>query len=64
MGAGEPQPIDVFRFERDLDSGDVSVDDEWWRTLGDTRPAAGCVESQDLRDRSVSGRDTFWLAGW
>jgi hypothetical protein len=38
---GKPEPIDSFRFEQDLDSGDVSVDDEWWRTLGGIRPAAG-----------------------
>ncbi|MBM7494950.1 hypothetical protein JOD64_006172 [Micromonospora luteifusca] len=37
---GESAPVDASRFEQDLDAGDLSIDDEWWRTLGDTRPAA------------------------
>ncbi|MFG1775840.1 hypothetical protein ACGFIG_05335 [Micromonospora sp. NPDC049048] len=39
--SGEPAPVDAFRFEQELTSGDLSVDDEWWRTLGQIRPSAG-----------------------
>ncbi|OON32745.1 hypothetical protein BSA16_03930 [Micromonospora sp. Rc5] len=38
---GEPAPVDAFRFEQELDSGDLLIDDGWWRALGETRPAAG-----------------------
>ncbi|MEU4775504.1 hypothetical protein [Micromonospora sp. NPDC023644] len=34
--SGGPAPVGAFRFERELESGDLSIDDEWWGTLSPT----------------------------